>query len=292
MPYNSLTLSTLSLDPPITPTDSAGDRLSRIEAILEQQAQQLGDILQLVGPASHASGVTLPPLYLPPELAATPSPAIAANRLLAQPQAAVLDSHQFLIPPGHTTSPNSLLSSPPAKYLVGDYPTDYFFDIEERRPLPEQLDFLKDSDHEWPPLNPNILDSLADGYFQAVHSHNPIFTREAFTQWKSEVYKNGPSDNMATAICCCVWALGALMAKGRAFANPEQQTERDELALNLFRPALRVILCQSIWAFTPKIEYCQGLLLAGAFFSHSGRPLHNSRMVYFAARHFVEFLEV
>jgi len=276
-----------SFDTPLGSPDAVSIRLARIEAILERQGQQLNHLTQ----GTSQPGKTFSSSSLPPVSGFAP-PAAESVRSLFEPEGfASTDSAQFLIPSGHTTSTGSLLAMSQVRHLVGDYSDDVFFEIESRHPLPPQLDLLHVSQPNWPPLNPSIINTLADNYFAVVHPNNPLFSNHSYRAWEATIYEKGPSESLESANCYCVWALGALVSRDAGALSPNEQAERDNLALSFFQPALRLILYHSIWAFKPSLEICQALLLAASYFSHTGRPLHNAKMVYLAARQFFVLLE-
>lgn len=278
----------ISFDSPLASPDAVSARLARIEAILERHGQQLNS---LTPGTADSSSSGFPPLSLPSVSNYTP-PAADFVRSLLEPEALPSnDNAQFLIPSGHTTSVSSLLAMPQVRHLVGDYDKDFFYDLESRQPLPPQLDLLHVSQPNWPPLNPSTIGSLAENYFAAVHPHNPLFSKQSYRGWEAIIYENGPSESLETAICYSVWALGALVSKEPGPISLDEQAERDSLALTFFQPALRLTLYHSIWAFKSSLVICQALLLVASYFSHTGRPLHNAKMVHLAARHFFVLLE-
>ena len=276
-----------SFDSPLGSPDAVSVRLARIEAILEQQGQQLNSLTQGAGQSS----VAFPHQALPSAPGYTPPAAESFRSFLDTEGLPPNDSAQFLIPSGHTTSLSSLLAMAQARHLVGDYDQDFFFEIESRQPLPPQLDLLHVSQPSWPPLNPSTISSLAENYFAVVHPHLPLFSKQSYRAWEATIYENGPSEFLESAICYSVWALGALVSRDAGTLSPEEQAERDSLALTFFQPALRLTLYHSIWAFKSSLDICQALLLVASYFSYTGRPLHNAKMVSLAARHFFVLLE-
>lgn len=272
------------------------ERLTRIEALLEEQSQRLDDLVR--GPqdtpglwSPRATRSALLPLDVShsPQIAAA-SPASVSNRS----QDNVLDTRQneqaqFLIPYDHSTSANSLLAWPRVKALIGDYPEDYFFTLEQALPLPTCLDFPNDTTEHLslPALNPGVLDSLAQNYFSVVHPNFPLFTYHEFGGWHANLYERGPGNTPETAICLCVYALGCLVSPGEEQVDVEVQAKKDQLALQFFHPALRIILRHTVWGFRPSMEICQALILASSYFAHLGRPLHSWKMAVYASQEFI-----
>jgi len=272
------------------------DRLTRIEALLEEQSQRLDDFARGVpqdtpGLWSPRATRALNPLDLShsPQIGAA-SPASASNRS----QENLLDNRlheqaQFLIPYGHSTSANSLLAWPRVKALIGDYPEDYFFTIEESLPLPTCLELPSDTEQESPlsVLNPTVLDSLAHNYFSGVHPNFPLFSYQEFCGLHVNLCKHGPENTPQTAICLCVYALGCLVTPGDDHVDLDVQAKRDQLALQFFQTALRIILRHTVWSFRPRLEICQALILASSYFAHLGRPLHSWKMAMYASHKFM-----
>lgn len=271
------------------------ERLTRIEAILEDQSQRLDDIARgsygtgTSGTSSslHTRRPVPRPLNASPHLSlAGASPASASSQSEGNLDADV-EQTQFLIPYDHSTSANSLLSWPRVKALVGDYPKDYFYTIEESLPLPNSLDPFHDEADHWPAMSPNILDSLAHNYFATAHPNYPLFTSQTFQDWHTRLYEHGPQGTPETAICLCVYALGCLVSPGENRTDEEVQSKKDQLGLQFFQPALRIILRHTTWGFRPSMEICQALLLCASYFAHVGRPLHSWKMVYYASENFI-----
>ncbi|KAB5511620.1 hypothetical protein GE09DRAFT_1180080 [Coniochaeta sp. 2T2.1] len=268
------------------------ERLTRIEALLEEQSQRLDDLARGGGqdspglPSPRATRSALLPLEVShfPQIAAA-SPSSASNRS----QEHLLDRHleqaHFLIPYDHSTSANSLLAWPQVKAMIGDYPEDYFFTIERSLPLPPCLELPNDNPEgsQLPAINPsnsNVLESFTRNYFSVVHPNFPLFTHQEFRQWQANLYEQGPEDTPETAICLCVYALGCLVSPGDDHVDISEQAEKDELALQFSQPALTIILRHTVWGFRPRMEICRALILASSYFAHLGRPLHSWKMGY------------
>lgn len=254
------------------------DRLARIESMLEQQSQQLNllgnasspRIASLRGQSDYFSGLPQQSDYL------QSTTTIGATEV---------DSTQFLIPKDHATIASTLLALPRARRLLGDYPRDFFFQLEETLPLPGVLSNVHDATQIWPSLEPDVLDVLAMNYFQHVHPHQPLFTPQSFRLWQDRLVQAQVMDEITTAICFCVYALGTVCMHS-------EDTEASEgIGLEYFQPALRTILHHTIWGSRPNIAICQALLLAASYFSHLGRPLQSWKMAHFGSRIFLNLVE-
>lgn len=257
------------------------DRLARIEALLEQQSQQLRHL----STSSTPSNASIVPFDY------TQSPTFAQITEFAEvspfPQENTVESPTFLIPKGHTALTTTLLSVSQIKVQIGDYPRDFFYKIEESQAIPETLKTSQSDRKAWPPLGRNIVDKLSEGYFRRVHPQHPLFSHSTFQVWQSKLLKKEPIENAEVAICLCVYALGAVTTPTASTAGVSD----DELGLGFFRPALAMILHEYTWNLKHDLAVCKALLLAGSYFSYLGHPLHSWRMVHFASQRFLQSME-
>lgn len=120
------------------------DRLGRIEALLEQQSQQ---IYQLNIRLGHSSSFADQLGHGSEKLGA-----IVRSHSVFNPS---LEMSPFLIPQNHTALAGALLAIPQLREAIGDYPRDCFMRAEEKLPLPRLLDRLHDGPLVWPALDPH-----------------------------------------------------------------------------------------------------------------------------------------
>ncbi|KAI4603270.1 hypothetical protein KJ359_006063 [Pestalotiopsis sp. 9143b] len=203
-----------------------------------------------------------------------------------QPEAT--ETPTFLIPKGHTSLTTTILAVPQLRDQLGDFPRDYFYRLEENQPLPVSLRSAQTDRSAWPPLRETVLSKLSENYFQNVHSRQPLLSPSTFQLLQSKLLKNEPMADGEAAICLLVYALGAIATP---IASTPEASE-GSLGLGFFRPALALILHEYTWNFRPDLVVCQGLLLAGSYFSYLGRPLHSWRMVYLASQRFLQTIEL
>jgi hypothetical protein len=258
------------------------DRLARIEALLEQQSQQLhylstNSSTPTTSSARHFDYFPSTPTF--PRQAGFLDP--ASGNL--HDQGAV---SEFLIPKGHTTVATTLLSVPEVRDILGEYPRDFFYNIEENQPLPDSLKISQDVRRGWPPLRQETLNILVDSYFRNVHPHHPLFSPFTFSIWQSKLLNKKTIEEPEAAICLVVYALGSLTSARAADSSDEA------LGLHFFKPALDMIIHNYTWSFRPDLTICQALLLAGSYFSHLGRPLHCWRMACFASHKFLQYMDL
>lgn len=218
------------------------------------------------------------------------SPSISARSL--EGNDAGLET-QFLIPPAHTATLSWLLSLPAIGSVIGDFPRLYFYELEQTTALPQPLDPIQPGQIDWPSLEPDRLRELADAYFNEVSAHLPLLTRQTYESLHDEIFRNGPTQDIETAICLCVWALGSLASHSSKTDVPENPVgPAPDLSLQFFVTALKIIVPKTIWAFTSSLRTCQALVLAGKYFCYLGRPLHSYRMVHYAGQMFLEIVKL
>ncbi|KAI5868484.1 hypothetical protein GGS23DRAFT_33131 [Durotheca rogersii] len=255
------------------------DRLARIESLLEHQSQQINQLTTRSSPISYPASQAD---YFSPSQQQSDHLPSTSTKIDSQ-----IDSPQFLIPKDHATLPTTLLAFPMVRDLLGDYyPRDYFFEIEEKLPLPGLLGRLHDGPPAWPPLETENIDRLSDIYFLRVHPHHPLFTSSTFRSWQAGLLREKETNEIETAMCLCVYALGTICSDQGG--NHESE---ETLGLHFFQPALRIMLHKLVWDLKPSITLCQALLLAASYFAHLGRPLQSWKMAQFSSRLFLNHLE-
>ncbi|KAK7998139.1 alcohol oxidase protein [Apiospora arundinis] len=256
------------------------DRLSRIEALLEQQSQQLQQLSVHSSPAfspAQRSG-SFPLLY---------QNTSSYSELPRPPEDNPQDTHHFLIPIGVCLT-SDLFSAPGVQEQLGEYPRNYFFSIEQKNALPSIIDPLNVGHMRWPVLSESVANELVNSYFLHIHPHQPLFSTDAFGAWQRKASQNVPGYDIEVALCLCVYALGTIAAHTH---NLEGEENESTLGAEYFRTALQVILHNYTWSFKPDLITCQALLLASTYFGYLGQPLHCWKMAYLATRMFLDYLE-
>ncbi|KAI1327503.1 hypothetical protein F5Y16DRAFT_371500 [Xylariaceae sp. FL0255] len=267
--YQELPFERVEVEP--GPSSAVLDRLSRIETLLEQQSHQLHQL------DARSSQSPYP---------ASLSEQNEFTRFKAADHSSSLEPSQFLIPKNHAAQISSLLSLPQVREVIGDIPRDYFNRVENSLPLPPALENFHDGRLVLPVLDPQTLETLVGRYFQFAHPHHPLFTPATLGAWQRELLQSQDHGSIRTAICLCVYALGSLCNE-----QDEDSKSVETLGLEYFQPALKIIMKEMTWSFSPRIEVCQALLLAASYFAHLGRPLHTFRMGYNASHMFLFLAE-
>ncbi|TDZ27717.1 hypothetical protein C8035_v009476 [Colletotrichum spinosum] len=184
------------------------------------------------------------------------------------------------IPVSHSTTTGSLLQSRSAKSLLGDYPSDLFSRVETKRPLPSALSLtpLPLGQIRFPDFSDETAAPLVDNYFYLVSPQQPILNRDDFEPIYQEVCSEGLRANLRSSLVLVVLALGKA-----AVATPDLRNEAWLPGVELFTPALQVLLKAWFDEFGDDILLPQGLYLAALYYSYLSRPLQTWRLVHMAS---------
>ncbi|KAL5355640.1 putative C6 finger domain protein [Aspergillus floccosus] len=265
-------------DGPSQRIDSTGgsreilNRLRAIEALLQSQSERITALSsENRAPSFSVHDQTSPASqqYLVVE---------DTHQYARPPQSSALSNLPPLtIPVKHKTSSTFLLTLPPVKSLVGDYPTDLFFRLESRCPLPPQLSL-----DQWPspiPLDIERDDDLVSVFFSLVHPNHPILDRQDFERIYEKFVETGPDYNLESILCLVVLALGAV-----ATAPPNPQTfQESPPGMHYIQHAMPTLISLSAWSFPSSILLPQALVLASVYFAYIVRPLQSWRLMHAAS---------
>lgn len=217
-----------------------------------------------ISPFTTASGVSVSQRNLDPALETTLPP--------------------MTIPLWHSTTTGSLLSCPLVRSLLGDYPSDIFLRIEERRSLPDQLKAActSISTLTMPTLNTEITDNLMGLYFQSVNQQHPILTYDdCISHYQSVV-----SEPLRPDLESCLVLLMLSLAEA-ATTQPSESLDGDwSPGSTYFLPALTIALDSYLndALITPDLPQC--LYLAALYYNYLARPLDSWKLVHMASTSF------
>ncbi|KAJ5159331.1 Transcription factor [Penicillium coprophilum] len=256
------------------------NRLHDIEAILQTQSHQISDINKF-----HTDARPVPKASSPGNawtLSREPPNATMASPWSffgLETQSNLPELPPLTIPVKHKTSSSYLLSLPPVKSLIGEYPTDVFFQLESRAHLPPEL-----SCETWPTPIPSIeierdlATNLVSTFFASAHHAHPILDPGGFEDIFSRFLENGPDSSIASALCMVVLALGAVAA-----SRPDTHAFlHSPPGMAYIQHALPTLLSQSAWSFSCCLMLPQALVLASVYFAYIVRPLQSWRLIYSA----------
>lgn len=194
-------------------------------------------------------------------------------------QSDVPDLPPLTIPVKHKTSSSYLLGLPAMKTLIGDYPTDLFFLLESKNPLPPELSF-----DQWAAASPSIdvsrdmADELVDTFFSTAHHNHPVLDQYEFEQIYSQFWETGPDSSISSALCMVIFALGTV---ARADADPDRFNTSPP-GMQYMQHAMPTLIALSSWSFTYSLLLPQTLVLASIYFAYIVRPLQSWRLIYSA----------
>lgn len=245
---------------------------------MEEQGQKLSEALKV--PSGSTSGF--------------PSFRSSTGAIAASPASWQEDNDgrletQFLLPSGHSATLVWLLSLPPVQFVLGDFPKSLFCTLEEDAALPPPLDPFQPFPVDWPSLKADRLRVLADAYFDNSSSHLPLITRQYYQELQESLFQNGLRQDLGTAMCLCVWALGSMASH---LDTEDMDDSHEDLGLDLFSVALKIIMAKMMLSFTPSLHFCQALVLAALYFDGLGRPLYAWKMTDWAGRQFLQIVNL
>ncbi|KAJ5086232.1 C6 finger domain protein [Penicillium alfredii] len=257
-------------------------RLREIETLLQTQSDRISTLSASTPGSSYGptqaspTHPSVPIADLPSNVAVSSTPWPLAG-LDVPPQ--LPDLPPLTIPVKHKTSSSYLLSLPPVKSLIGEYPTDLFFLLESRNPLPPELSF-----EQWPvpPASIDIqretADELVSIFFASAHHHHPILDPGEFQEMYNKFLETGPDKGTASALCMVVLALGAV-----ATVRPDStRFSQSPPGMQYMHHAMPTLLSQSSWYFSCSLLLPQALVLASVYFAYIVRPLQSWRLIYSA----------
>lgn len=190
------------------------------------------------------------------------------------------DLPPLTIPAKHKTSSNYLLCLPEMRALIGEYPTNLFFLLESKNPLPPELS-LDGWTAPIPPvhIDRDVTDYLVSMFFVEVHPCHPVLDHDAFTATYARFLEEGVSSSVDSALCLIVLALGAVAI------GPHHATDFQTNCpgIQYIQAALPTLLSLSTWSFDWHMSVPQALVLASVYFAYIARPLQSWRLVYSAS---------
>ncbi len=185
------------------------------------------------------------------------------------------------IPLGHQTSTSSLLTLPQMSALVGDFPEEFLFLVEENRPRPASLDDITtggtETCHQSLVIESHLTDQYLEQYLTLVHPYRPLFDREILTSQYEDVLNQSLEHNLQSALFLAIFALGAVVV------DPIDPTRTAYSGDQLIKTAIQILL--PCWAMTFKgdLVLSQALVLCALYFCHILQPLVAWRFVYMAS---------
>ncbi|KIW63885.1 hypothetical protein, variant [Phialophora macrospora] len=185
------------------------------------------------------------------------------------------------IPLGHQTSLSSLLTLPQMRSLVGDYPEEFLFLVEESRPRSLSLQHIlaphAEADPDWRNIEKSVADDCLERYLSKVHIYRPIFEWEELRLQYETTMSEGLSDNPCSALFLAIFALGITAS------DPVDPTRVRCSGDELIKQALRMLFPSWAATFSGDLVLSQALVLCALYFCYVTDPLVAWRLVHMAS---------
>ncbi|KKP06205.1 hypothetical protein THAR02_01718 [Trichoderma harzianum] len=167
------------------------------------------------------------------------------------------DVPPITIPLGHQTSTSNLLTLPQMRPLVGDYPEDFIFRVEESRSPSAAMDFmtapgLQDEEKQ---IDRTVMDDYLSSFLALVHACHPIFDRDVLLANYEAAMREGLGSDVRSGMILAILALGATAAD--AIDNGDNGNTGDAC----MQRALRILVPAWTLSFSGNIQLTQGLIL-------------------------------
>ncbi|CAG9994394.1 unnamed protein product [Clonostachys byssicola] len=195
------------------------------------------------------------------------------------------DDEPLTIPIGHLTPTSSLFTLEPIRRLVGDYPEDYFLQIEEARYfqpatfagiLAEGLASLD--------IDRSDSETYMSAFLLHVHPQFPIVDPDSFTTLYRRVMNDGDHsddlDDLDVALCLVIMALGKLISNRQA-CSPGHCSRDD--GSDYFALAYNILTSRCISTFGFNLSLASGLVHSAIYMCYLERPLHAWRFTHMAS---------
>ncbi|KAI6084258.1 hypothetical protein F4821DRAFT_175654 [Hypoxylon rubiginosum] len=191
------------------------------------------------------------------------------------------DDEPLTIPIGHLTPTSSLFSLDPVKRLIGEYPEDYFFQIEAERYFQPEAQTGGPGGHlNVPNLDKDTVDNLLASFFSEIYPHFPILDRDWLRNFFDVVITDPSADEVDRALCFTILALGKL-ASNRQACSPGEYTDDD--GVEYFSRAYHTLITRWITSFNFGLSLPSGLLYSAVYLCYLERPLHSWQLVHMAS---------
>ncbi|KAK1243430.1 hypothetical protein MKX07_004058 [Trichoderma sp. CBMAI-0711] len=176
------------------------------------------------------------------------------------------DVPPITIPLGHQTSTSSLLSLPQMRPLVGDYPEDFIFRVEDTRSRSLALDFMAvsgaqaDEKH----VDRTVADDYLSSFLALVHAFHPIFDRDQLLASYEDVMRDGIGSDVRSGVFLAVLALGATASDP---IDDDRDHEHGNTGDACMQRALRILVPAWMISFSGDVQISQGLILCALYFT-------------------------
>lgn len=191
----------------------------------------------------------------------------------------------FTIPSGHHTPTGSLFALDQIKNLVGDYPQDFFKQIEKKRPfnsiqvpgvpqLVEQIDASR--------LHPHVTKPLVSEFLSQVHPSFPVIDPQLLHMLFDTFSAYTKVNSIQTSLFLVILALGKVASNPQHIFDIEGDTELN--GMEYFAPAYHHLTNPLITPLNANHLLPLALFYASLYLRYIGRPIQAWQMIHDASR--------
>ncbi|KAF9875371.1 C6 finger domain-containing protein [Colletotrichum karsti] len=169
----------------------------------------------------------------------------------------------------------------PVRRLIGDYPRDFFYQVETCRTSIPELSSRNDLSLLLASVDftGGATDGLISSYFTNINSTFPILGKASFTNLFHRTLRGDQCEDIDAAVCLVVLALGKLAGTDYEDASAANHSH----GLEYFIPAYKILTSQWVTSFGTDLSLPTGLVLSAIYMSCLARPLLAWKLVYMAS---------
>ncbi|KGO67626.1 Phytanoyl-CoA dioxygenase [Penicillium italicum] len=259
-------------------------RLTHLETLIEQQKDAITELSARVASSSDHPGRSAPSIYSSqPKYDWDPSSEHVYDKTfgLFSSENTYGHPYAFTIPLGHHTPTGSLFALDRVKNLVGDYPQDFFKQIEKKRPfnsilaagIPQALEQIDRSR-----LHPQFTKPLITEFLHHVHPFFPIVEPQLLHM----LFDTFPTFTKVNSIQTSLYLV--ILALGKASSNPQRifdiEADQDLNGMEYFACAYHYLNNPLITSsFTVGHLLPLALFYGSLYLRHIGRPIQAWQMI-------------
>ncbi|KAL3489930.1 hypothetical protein BJX62DRAFT_238572 [Aspergillus germanicus] len=290
------------------PAEEILQRLNQLENLIQSQADAISKLtqgLKLHPPdnqdhSEEPPAVDSPSPSPPPASVAAPSPASQQPDPLPPPVPPPLhdlilpaytvktpgddEDDPLTIPLGHQTTTGTLFSLKQIRSLIGDYPQDFFLQLESERRY-DPIDELFHSTAAYPfsalDLRREVTDPLVAAFFTHIHPSFPLLDHQAFLDLYELFPRGMDAACIEDSLCLVVIALGVLSASLDEIGGSNSGASHS--GMDYFSAAYHILTTEWMSSFRIKETLPTALLYAAIYLCYLGRPLQTARFVHMAS---------
>ena len=188
------------------------------------------------------------------------------------------------IPLGHQTSVSNVLKLPQLRPLLGEYPEEFFFKVEAKRPRSaaarEMMCSTAFSLQDEFRIDKELGDAYLQSYLSRVHPYHPFIDAEDVVFHYENVMgredRKFDFDNPSALVL-------AILSLGATVTDPIDRNEKERTGELLFQRALKILFTSWTFTFDGDVLISQALVLCALYFTYTVEPLMAWRLIHMAS---------